>query len=210
MRTIWFFLMIALAFVLTACLPSVGSDLDARVVQAVAATMAAEHQFSTAVEQTVAAQIPLASPTAATEEATAPEILLPSPTFTQLVLDTPTLLPINPTATRIPVQPAQYSCTAILRKPADNTEFRAGAHFDIKWTIVNTGTKAWVAGIDVKYYSGPKISTSTRTEISKVMNPGDTYEINLDGIAPDEKGRQVMTWVVDGPICYPYVSITVK
>lgn len=213
------FILTAIVFLVAACLPVQSNDqeLDARVNTAVAQTMAVEDQVANSVEQTVAAQSSLATPTAAATEdpaasATVTEtpLAFPSLTFTPFAIDTPTLLPINPTATRRVVQQAKYSCTAILRKPADGTQFNAGAHFDIKWTIVNTGANSWDAGMDVKYYSGPKMATTTRFEIPKVMNPGDTYEVDLDGVAPDKKGRQVMTWAVDGPMCFPYVAITVK
>ncbi|MBE0672221.1 MAG: hypothetical protein IH588_16705 [Anaerolineales bacterium] len=208
------FIFAALVFLVAACLPVQDTqDLESRVNTAVAQTMAAEDQIANSVEQTVAAQVP-ASPTLVVDvpsaAVTETPLAFPTFTFTPIVIDTVTPLPVNPTATRRPVQQAQYSCNAILRKPADNTQFNPGAHFDIKWTIVNTGTKSWVAGIDVKYYSGPKMATTTRYEIPKVMNPGDTYEIDLDGVAPNKKGRQVMTWAVDGPMCFPYVAITVK
>jgi hypothetical protein len=42
------------------------------------------------------------------------------------------------------------------------------------------------------------------------MDPGDQYDIVFDAKAPMEKGFHVMTWVVDGPTCYPYVAIIVK
>lgn len=205
------FILAILVFLVAACLPAQNTqELDARVNTAVAETMVVENQIANSVAETVVALDPLASPTSETVDVSLTFTETPTATPTPLVIDTFTPFPINPTATRKPVQQAKYSCNAILRKPADNTQYDAGVHFDIKWTIVNTGTNSWDAGMDVKYYSGPKMATTTRFEIPKVMNPGDTYEVNLDGIAPNKKGRQVMTWAVDGPMCFPYVAITVK
>jgi len=91
----------------------------------------------------------------------------------------------------------------------DNTVFKPNKEFDIRWTIVNTGTKPWPAGLDVKYYSGPLMSTTTFAELP-AMDPGDTYEVILDAFAPSKKGFHVMTWVVEGKLCFPYVAINVE
>jgi hypothetical protein len=205
------FILVALLFLVTACLPAQNTqDLDSRVNTAVAETMAVENRISNSVEQTVVAQSPLASPTAVSAADTAFTFTeTPSPTFTPFVIDTFTPVPVVPTATRVSTQ-AQYACAVINRRPFDLSEYNPGDKFDIKWTIVNIGTKAWVAGIDVKYYSGPKMAGVNRVQIPKVMNPNDTYTIVMDGTAPDAKGRQVMQFAVDGPMCYPYVAIIVK
>lgn len=204
------FILVALVFLVTACLPSQNTqELDSRVNTAVAQTMAVEERIANAVEGTVAAQSPLASPTVGAVDTAFTFTETPTPTVTPLVIDTFTPFPVSPTATRHSTQ-AQYACAVINRKPRDLTEYNKGAKFDIKWTIVNIGSKAWVAGIDVKYYSGPKMTGTGRIEIPKIMNPNDSYTFELDATAPDTKGRQVMTWAVDGPMCYPYVAIVVK
>jgi len=50
----------------------------------------------------------------------------------------------------------------------------------------------------------------TVVEIPVEMKPNAKYEINLDAVVPDEKGFQVMTWTVQGQLCYPYTAIIVK
>lgn len=103
----------------------------------------------------------------------------------------------------------EYDCTSRNRQPLDNTVFKPNKAFDIRWTIVNTGTKSWPAGLDVKYYSGPLMSTTTFVELP-AMNPGDTFEVILDAVAPSKRGFHVMTWVVEGKLCFPYVAINVE
>lgn len=205
------FIFVTLAFVLTACLPGQTSvDTQAQINTAVAQTLEARQQVEDSVEQTVAAQSLLFTPTAESTE---------TPTATPLVF--PTLTPIIPTITPLPVNPPssggsgtvykpEYACNAINRKPLDNTEFNKNAKFDIKWTIVNSGTQTWPAGMDIKYFSGANMATTNRVEIPKEMKPNDTYVINLDGVAPGKTGFYVMTWALDGQICYPYVAINVK
>lgn len=180
-----------------------------------------QHQIETAVAMTVSAQDALTQ-TAQSFEPTATN----TPLATQTAADAPTATPIIPTATPFVVVPPtsapssgggggvtvvkkDYSCDAISRKPRDNSYFKPNAHFDIKWTIVNTGKKSWPAGWDLKYFSGPKMATTTRIELP-AMDPGDKYVVDLDGIAPSEQGFAVMTWTIDGQICYPYVAIIVE
>ena len=95
------------------------------------------------------------------------------------------------------------------QRPYDNTYFKSNKEFDVRWTIVNTGTKPWPAGFDVKYFSGPQMSTTTFAELP-AMEPGDTYEVILDAFAPAKEGFHVMTWIVEGALCYPYVAINVE
>ena len=204
------FILVALVFLVAACLPAQDTqELEARVNTAVAETMAVENQIANSVEQTVVALEPLASPTAETVDAALTFTETPTPTATPLSIDTFTPFPVNPTATRRASTQAQYACSVINRRPFDLSEYNPGDKFDIKWTIVNIGSRAWVAGIDVKYVSGPKMSVS-RVQIPKALNPNDSYTIVMDAVAPNKKGRQVMTFAVDGPMCFPYVAIIVK
>jgi len=174
-----------------------------------------QNQIATSVALTVEAQ------NAQTAAAQPPATETPLPTATVFVPPTPIL----PTATPFVVVPPsssggsggggggtkpQYACDPDIRKrPFDNSEFNQNAQFDIKWTIVNTGTKTWVAGLDLKYFSGPKMTTAGTVELPE-MKPGDSFSVNFDAVAPAEKGFHVMTWVVEGGICYPYVAIFVK
>lgn len=203
--------LILTAFLAAACLPGQNpQEVQAQVETAVAQTMEAQQQIENSVAQTVQAQNALASPTVAF-----------TPTLTSTPILFPTLTPIVATVTPITVSSggggsggsvtkAQYSCDVIHQRPFDNSEVIHDGQFDIRWTILNTGTKTWDPGVDVKYFSGPQMSAVTLIEIPVAMEPGDQYDIDLDGIAPSEKGFQVMTWVVQGPYCYPYVAIIVK
>jgi hypothetical protein len=111
-----------------------------------------------------------------------------------------------------------YVCNVTDQKPFDDTEFRPGDSFDIKWTIVNTGTKKWEDETHLEYQDGPEMTDKTQIELPN-LKPGGKYEVVLDAIAPSEEGMQVMVWAVVGPgaaddseywMCYPYVRIVVK
>jgi hypothetical protein len=204
-------LSIALVFLVAACAPGQSpEEVQAQIDAAVAQTVAAQNQIDEAVAQTVAAQQALATPT-----------MTPTPTSTPFT-GPPTLTPVIPTVTPFSVNPpsgssgsggapaaADYSCDVIHARPYDNTEIHHGDGFDIKWTILNTGTKTWPAGYDVKYYSGPLMTTTTIIQLPE-MKPKDQYNIVMDAFAPNDLGFQVMTWVVQGRLCFPYTAIIVK
>src|SRR3972149_4797550 len=143
-------------FLLTACLPG----------QATLSPEDIANQISTSVALPVAAQ------NAQTEAAAPIATNTTLPTQTEAVPFTET--PIIPTATPFVIVPSTstvssgssgggggtvikpaYDCTPILNKPRDNTVFKKNEEFDIRWTIVNTGTKTIPAKQDVKYLSGP-------------------------------------------------------
>jgi len=207
------FILMAGIMLLTACAPAPApvATQDPAVVQ---------QQIQEAVALTVAAQ------NAQTEQAQA---LIPEPTNTPLPTQTeavpptpiiPTATPfvvVPPTSTPVPAvsgggsAPAklEYDCTVGETRPYDNTVFKPSNEFDIRWTIVNTGTKSWPAGMDVKYYSGPNLSPNLVVELP-AMDPGDSYVVILDGKAPSTWGFYVMTYIVEGKLCFPYIAINVE
>jgi len=207
------FSVMAVIFLLAACVPATPpptqnpTDIANQVATSVALTVAAQNT------QTAAAE-PVEPPATNTPLPTQTEVSIASPTpliptATPFVITPPTTVPSGGGGGGVIVK-ADYSCDAISRKPRDNTIFKPNAKFDIKWTITNTGTKSWPdTGFDLKYFSGPQMANITRIELP-AMDPGDTYDVDLDGTAPDKEGFAVMTWTIDGQICYPYVAIIVE
>lgn len=208
--------MAILVISLAACVPGQSPvDTQAQVNTAVAQTMESQKQIEGFVAQTVSAQIPASTATAEFPP-TATETFVFVPLITDTVFPT-TITPsvqapiIQPTdTTPEPVTPASYSCSVINRSPEHLAEVKGGTHFDIKWIIVNIGSKTWDAGIDVKYSGGEKLTKTTVVEIPKQMKTNDSYTVVLDAVAPNKKGRYEMGWVVQGQYCYMYVVILVK
>lgn len=208
-------LMLLIALFVGACFPTATSgqseglqaqgeqplDTQSQIETAVVQTIEVQNQIATSVELTTQAQ--------ATPTFTATPITIP--TFTPFVVATSTNRPSGGGGGGGGSAPAklEYACDVINRRPYDNSEILHDQEFDIKWTIKNTGTKSWAAGLDVKYFSGPQMTSVTLIEIPVVMDPGDTYDIVLDANAPAELGFQVMTWTVQGQLCYPYVALMV-
>jgi hypothetical protein len=205
------FFALATIVLLAACVPAAAPTQDEAQIQ---------EQIAQSVALTVAAQN-----AAATEQQA---LIVPSntplPTQTEVAPPTPT--PILPTATPFVIVPAtntvsagggggvpvvkpDYACEAINRRPRDNTVFKPNDEFDIRWTIVNTGTKTLRAGLDLEYLSGPQMTAVKFVELPQ-LRPGDTYEVIFDAVAPSKEGFYVMTWRVEGPICFPYTAIIVE
>jgi len=193
----------ATIILLTACAPAAAPTQDPALVQQL-------------IEQSVA--LTVAAQNAQTAAAKPTDTPLPPPT------EVPTSTSILPTATPFVIVPPtqvssgggggttvkkDYACDIIRRRPFDNTYFRPNDTFDIKWTIINIGTRTMRAGLDLKYFSGPEMSTVTRLELPE-LKPGDQYAVDLDGTAPAKQGFHVMTWVVEGQLCFPYVAIIVE
>jgi hypothetical protein len=174
-------------------------------------------QVSTSVALTVAAQN--------TSTAQAQPQVTDTAVPTSTPLDTPTaVLPVDtPTAIVLPTSTSassgggggggstqnQYSCTSLGRKPADNTKFKPGAKFDIKWTIKNNGTKTMRAGLDLKFSNGDRLMPDKVVELPE-LKPGDDYTVTFDATAPDKNGSYTMVYMVEGGLCYPYTAIVVE
>ncbi len=160
-----------------------------------------------------------------TEEPTAiPPTNTPLPTQTEtatstVALPTSTIVPPTPTMTKIAAtQEAEFACDIISQSPKDDKEFHSGDSFDIKWTIVNTGTEKWKDNTILKYQSGPKMTSVTKIVLPR-LKPGGQYDVLLDATASGKSGRQVTVWAVIGPnndgeaaywMCYPYTRIVIK
>jgi len=204
-------ILVVLAFVLAACFPGQNTvDVQPLVNTAVAQTMEAERRIAESVAQTVAAQQVLATPSV---EFTPTTTALPTATYEIITLITDTPLPPPEQPTSAPAPPAvkqPYSCFVNTRSPANLEEIRAGAPFEIRWTVINTGTRTWNSGVDVKFESGVKMTNASRVEIPVKLAPNESYKISLNANAPGKKGVQRMTWVVEGNMCYAQVVITVK
>lgn len=207
------FLLVAGILLISACAPAPASTQDPAEIQqqiqeAVALTVAAQ-EAEKAAEQPVMAE-PTNTPLPTQTEAGPPTATPIIPTATPFTVVPPTLAPSTGGGggSSAPVK-LDYDCTSQDRRPYDNTYFKSDKEFDIFWTIVNTGTKSWPAGKDVKYFSGEKMTATTLVELP-AMDPGDTYVVNLDAVAPHKQGFYVMTWTVEGQLCYPYVAIIVE
>jgi hypothetical protein len=208
------FSIMAAIFLLTACAPSApaAATQDPALVQqlieqSVALTVAAQ-SAEAAQAQAQAAAAATNTPLPTQTESVPPTPVLP--TATPFVIVPPTVAPVTGGGGGSVTVKPEYACNVIDQQPADNSTWKKNKEFDINWTIVNTGTKAWSKGLDFKYYSGPQMTKVTFVEIPVAVKPGESYKVVLDAAAPDQSGFQVMTWSIEGNFCFPYVAINVE
>lgn len=208
------FVLLGIGGLLAACAPGQSPEqIQAQVQTGVAMTMQVQNQIGTSVALTVDSQS--AAQPLGTATLTPTEISAVIPTFT----------PILPTTTAFVAAPPvntggsggsggnskpNYDCDPdIGKRPFDNSVFNHGDKFDVKWTILNTGSQTWAAGKDFSYYSGPQMTTTTFVQLPEVK-PGGTFSVVFDAKAPSTPGHYVMTWKLEGGFCWPYVAIDVK
>lgn len=208
-----FFLLIA-ATLLAACAPAPSAPtqdpavVQEQIEQAVEATIAAQNAEATEQQALI---VPSNTPLPTQTEAVPPTETPSLPTATPFVIVPPTntvVVSSGGGGSNPPVQ-AEYACSVVGRTPADYTVFKPGEDFDIKWTILNTGTRNIRDGSDVKYSSGEDFGLQDFVELP-LLKPGERYQIIVDAEAPSRLGRYTMVWVVEGQLCFPYIAIEVK
>ena len=203
-------IMLMSAFFIGACLPATPGQTPQ---PGITPSLDSMSQINTAVAQTIEAQNQIGTSVALTTEAqftpTPIATAITIPTLTPFVISTPTNRPSGGGGGGGVPAKADYSCDIIRLRPTAYAQYNRGQKFDIKMTVVNTGTKDWYDGFDLKYSGGAQMTTTTVVQLP-AMAPDDQYEVVLDAKAPMEKGNQTMTWMVQGRLCFGYVVITVK
>lgn len=203
------FCALAMIFVISACAPAQPTqspdDIANQVATSVALTVAAQNAQTQAAQSAVPAATNTTLPTQTEAVVASPTAILPTATNTAIVLPTSSG---GGGGGGVTVKP-EYACNPFPRLPRDNTIFRPGEPFDIKWTIVNTGTKTMVAGLDVKYDDGPELTSTKFVELPE-LEPGDQTVVVMDAVAPEKEGTYIMTFSVEGSLCFPYTAIIVE
>ena len=187
--------------------------------------------FETAmVARTQTAELLPPTQTATNTPATKRPTFTPLPTSTDIVLPptyTPVVLPSftlsagsggdNSTKTPSPNThdyTGTLACALVGKNPSDGTVFRPREKFVMHWTVKNTGTASWkLHTIDYRYIGGDRFHERKRYDFKYILDPGETYTIELDFRAPKEPGSYKTTWVVGlnkGGLCKMTIAIVVK
>lgn len=204
---------LAMIFLLAACVPAAAptqdeAQIQQQIAESVAETVAAQNAAATAQQALI---VPSNTPLPTQTEAASPTSTPLVPTASPFVIVPPTnTVSAGGGGSGVTVVKPDYACQAISRRPRDNTIFKPNDEFDIRWTIVNTGTKTLRAGLDLEYVSGPELTGSKKFVELPELKPGASYEVIFDAVAPGKQGSYVMTWRVEGLICFPYTAIIVE
>jgi ABC-type amino acid transport substrate-binding protein len=138
---------------------------------------------------------------AATEAAAATST--PIPSVTPLPADTATSPPpTEPPAVPAPT-PCPYGLTVVQHLSFDDQdmhnppELSPGQAFTKGWRVQNIGTCAWTTAYRVVYVMGNTAESRMGGQpqnLTRTVPPGDTYDININMVAPTSPGIYMATW----------------
>jgi hypothetical protein len=128
-----------------------------------------------------------------TQTATVTSTTQPTLTLVLLPMVVPTL---HSTHTKTPT-PQAYRCEIISRSPYKKT-LAPNEDFDARWSVKNTGTSKWDAGIfDFQHLSGERIDKrGDLFDLASTIEPGHQLDLLVDMTAPSQPGRYITTWGV--------------
>ena len=109
----------------------------------------------------------------------------------------------------------EYACSVVSQSPKDWTKMKPRQDFDVRWTVLNTGSKTWTTnGTDYKYLRGAKLHTrGSLFDMTKNVAADGKIALYVDMSAPKDKGTYVTYWgLANGTkqFCQFYLIITVK
>jgi len=78
----------------------------------------------------------------------------------------------------------------------DGTSFISGENFVKTWRFRNSGESAWTTEYDLVFDSGDQMDGPDAVALTQVVPPGQTIEISVELIAPDEVGRYTGYWML--------------
>jgi hypothetical protein len=83
----------------------------------------------------------------------------------------------------------------------DGTEFDPGTPFTKIWRLRNTGTCTWDLNYELVFVGGSKLGASDAVRLPQVVAPGQTVEISVPMVAPNEPGTYRGEWQMRTPNC---------
>ncbi len=126
---------------------------------------------------------------------------MPSPARTPLATlpatstPTPTASPTSTLTSTIPLQPATGGLAVVFVSETvpDGTNLKPGEAFQKSWTLKNGGTRAWTEGfalaVTASNPEGEKLGSPETVPVGKVVQPGESMEVSVDLVAPQQDGR---------------------
>jgi len=123
---------------------------------------------------------------------TAPNQVTTTPLPTVTPKSIPTQLPVTLTATAI-CDRAAGGADIDVTIP-DETQLLPGQSFTKVWRLTNTGTCTWTNSYAVVWFSGEKLGAPVSVNLSGSVAPGQTVDLGVDMVAPQEAGSYKSYW----------------
>ncbi len=81
----------------------------------------------------------------------------------------------------------------------DGTDYNPGASFTKTWRIKNIGSSTWTTDYQLAFISGDKMGAPDSVRLSKAVAPGETIDVSVDMVAPNEAKRYRGYWKMLNP-----------
>ncbi len=152
--------------------------------------------------QTVEHQLTLIAGTAAATldlNQTQPPV---TPTPVIIVVHSPQVTgTIGAEVTRTPEIPCDRAAAAAILDVTypDDSRLLPGQAFTKVWRLVNRGSCAWNRDYQVVWFSGDRLSGAAQQPLPGTVRPGESVEIAVDMIAPQQPGLYTSFWMLRNP-----------
>jgi len=141
-------------------------------------------QLYTAAALTVQASVPQSASSTPLANGTSP--------FPTISLLTPSLVPA-------PVTSCEAAAFVKDVTIPDGTSLGRGANFTKIWRIQNVGTCAWTPSFSFVFVDGDRLTAPASVGLSDYVNPGQTIDLSVNMIAPNQNGHYQGYWELRDP-----------
>lgn len=183
-----------LTLTLTACnLPIAKPPIDEGQIETIAAATVSA-LFTQSAYQTQLAQMTQQALMTNTPIPTATPYPTVTPEFTYTPIP-PTNTPILPTATPIPIpcNAAKFEGDITIK---DWSVLFPGDEFTKTWRVKNVGSCSWTKDYRIYFHGGDQLDAPDAVAFSKVVNPGESINLSVDMVAPNEMGKYTGSWLL--------------
>lgn len=125
-----------------------------------------------------------------------------TPTPTQTSTPIPTLVrtrpPIQTPTSVLPCNLAEAGLPIDITIP-DDTKMGPGTHFSKTWRLKNVGSCTWTRLYALTFFSGNSLSAQYTHYLLQPVEPGETVDLTVDMIAPEQVGVYQSNWMLRDP-----------
>ncbi|MBW6465504.1 MAG: hypothetical protein K0B06_03265 [Brevefilum sp.] len=124
----------------------------------------------------------------------------PTPTLTQTPIPTldRTRPPLFTPTSEVPCNQAAAGRPIDVTIP-DDTKVGPGQPFSKTWRLENVGACTWTRLYTVTFFSGNSLGARYTQNLQQPVNPGDTVDITVDMLAPQNIGLYQSNWMLSDP-----------
>jgi hypothetical protein len=110
------------------------------------------------------------------------------------------IIGFTPTTSPTPAPPgadrAEYNWDVTV---PDGTDFKPGEAFTKTWRLRNAGTSTWTTDYSLAFIGGAQMSGPAAVPLPNSVSPGQTVDISVNMVAPQEKGTYRGFWEMRNP-----------